>query len=153
MPSYSFKIKYDSLYQNLDYYKARALPHTFYFLGRRLAFAAVIAFCSSSIVLQVALADILSTLLLAFFICVAPMYDMANNGIQIINEMVVLVSVWLMFHFTEYVESPETRYNLAFYFLYFVAVDVVLNVILLIFSILNKIYRAVKRCIVKRKAR
>ena len=51
MPLYSFKIKYDSLYQNLDYYKAKALPHTFYFLGRRLAFAAVIAFCSSSIVL------------------------------------------------------------------------------------------------------
>ena len=48
------------------------------------------------------LADIFSTLLLVFFISTMPMYDRVNNGIQIINEMFVLVSVWLMFHYTDF---------------------------------------------------
>lgn len=153
MPSAQFKMKFDSLYQNLDYFKKRALPHTSWFLMRRLLFAAVIVFCQFSIVLQVFLADILSTLLLIFFITVKPMYDRTNNVIQIVNESVVLVSVWLMFHFTEFVTDPEDRYDLAFYFLYFVAVDVALNVALLVFTLLKKIFLSIKRCCLRRIAK
>lgn len=51
LPKSAFKAKYDSLYQNLDYYKIGALPNTFWFLSRRLAFSAVIVFCTKSIVL------------------------------------------------------------------------------------------------------
>lgn len=64
----SFKAKYDSLYQNLEYYKKSALSNTSFFLLRRLLFAALIVFCGTSLVLQVLLADILSTLLLIYFI-------------------------------------------------------------------------------------
>ena len=106
MPEADFKIKYDSLYANQDYHNKRALPMTTYFLLRRLAFAAIIAYLGFSIVLQVLLADILSTGLLIFYIVVRPMYDKVNNAIQIINEAVVLVCVWLMFLFTEYVGDP-----------------------------------------------
>ena len=70
------KAKYDSLYQNLEYYKKKALSNTSYFLLRRLLFAAVIVFCGFSLVLQVILADILSTLLLIYYITVKPMADM-----------------------------------------------------------------------------
>ena len=47
----SFKAKYDSLYQNLEYYKEAALSNTSFFLLRRLLFAALIVFCGSSLVL------------------------------------------------------------------------------------------------------
>ena len=47
----TFKAKYDSLYQNLEYYKKAALANTSFFLLRRLLFAAVIVFCGSSLVL------------------------------------------------------------------------------------------------------
>ena len=103
LPNDTFKVKYDSLYQNLDYYNLKTLPHTLWFLMRRLAFSALIVFATHSIVIQVLLADILSTLLLVFFSRVRPMINWLNNAIQIFNEVVVLVSVWLMFHFTEFV--------------------------------------------------
>ena len=118
-----------------------------------MAFSALIVFSTHSIVLQVFLADIFSTLLLAFYTRVRPMVNSLNNAIQIINEFVVLVSVWLMFHFTEFVTQPETRYDLAFYFLYFVAVDIALNVSILIFTIMRKIYMAVRRKYMQRKAK
>ncbi len=51
LPNPRFKAKYDSIYQNLDYYKKDALPHTAFFLLRRLCFAILIAFSKSSIVL------------------------------------------------------------------------------------------------------
>ena len=117
-----------------------------------MAFSALIVFSTHSIVLQILLADILSTLLLVFFARVRPMVNPLNNAIQIINELVVLVSVWLMFHFTEFVARPETRYDLAFYFLYFVAADIALNVSILIFTILRKICIVIKRKYVQRKA-
>ena len=39
-----FKVKYDSLYQNLNYEDEKALPHTLYFLVRRLLFTVVVVY-------------------------------------------------------------------------------------------------------------
>lgn len=61
------------------------------------------------------------------------------------------MSVWLMFHYTEFVGDPELRYDLAFYFLYIVSIDVALNVLLLLYIIVKKIYSAIRLAIIKRK--
>ena len=94
----SFKQEYESLYTTVDYFNPKAVKNTCLFLGRRFLIAFIIAFCGSSIVLQVLLADILSTLLLAFYLMVRPMIDSLNNKIQLFNEAAVLVCVWLQFH-------------------------------------------------------
>lgn len=99
------------------------------------------------------IADGLSTLLLVFFVRVGPMTDRVNNGIQVINEAFVLASVWLMFHYTEYVGEPETRYDLGYYFMYFIAVDIALNVLLLLFNILKKIFLAIRNAFFRSKAK
>lgn len=57
----AFKKKYDSLFQNVDLHKLKALSYTTYFLGRRLLFAFVIVCCQPYLVLQIALIDMLST--------------------------------------------------------------------------------------------
>ena len=75
----AFKSKFDSIYQNVDYYKEKALSHTSFFLTRRLLFACVVVFCGSSLVFQVFLLDILSTLMLVYFITVRPMMDWRVN--------------------------------------------------------------------------
>jgi len=137
----------------LDYYKDKALPYTSFFLARRFIFAFVIVFCGSSLVLQVFLADLLSTLLLVFFISVGPMNDKFNNFIQVVNELTVLTCVWLMFHYSEFVASPETRYDLGFYFMYLVAVDVILNMLFLLYIVVKRIYMACKSIFIKAKAR
>ena len=148
-----FKAKYDSIYQNIDYYKERALANTSFFLLRRLLFSAVIVFCGSSLVLQVLLADILSTSLISYFILVKPSDSTMGNLIQIINELTVLTCVWLMFHFSGFVAEPELRYDLAYYFLYFVGVDVAINVLYLGYFLIDKIYRAIRTCLSKRRAK
>lgn len=138
----AFKAKFDSLYQNVEYYKKAALAHPGLFLVRRILFAAAISFFSFSIVFQVLIADALSTTLLGYYFTVKPMRDRLNNCIQIFNEMVVLICVWLMFHFTLFVNDAETRYELAWYFLYFVAVDIAVNILIFLYIIVKKIYSA-----------
>ena len=103
LPNPQFRAKYDSLYQKIDHYDRRALKNTSLFAGRRLLFAFIIVFCKGSIVLQVFLADILSTILLCFYLSVFPMDGVMNNGVQIFNEVVVLICIWLLFHQTYYV--------------------------------------------------
>ena len=140
LPQPTLKAKYDSVYQNVDYFKNSALAYTSYFLVRRFAFAAIIVLCGASIVLQVFLADIMSTLLLVFFLSVCPMNDFVNNAVQIFNEAVVLICIWLMFHWTQYVSNAQERYDLAWYFLYFVGFNVSINVLLLVYILTKKIY-------------
>ena len=62
----------------------------------------------------------------------------------------MLICVWLMFHYSEYIPSAEKRYDLAFYFLYLVAIDVILNVLLLIYIVVKRIYVAIKDYFVRR---
>ena len=103
--------RYDSLYQNVDVFKGPiAFSFSFYFCLRRLAFAFVIGQVYRTIVFQIYLADLTSTLMLMYFICFLPMEDRINNAIQIINEVVVLACIQSMFLFTNYVESPEVRH-------------------------------------------
>ena len=80
------------------------------------------------------------------------MADAMNNTIQIINEFVVLVCIWLMFHSTLYVPGAQTRYDLAWYLLYIIALDIALNVIFLVVIVTKKIYAAIKGCFFKNKA-
>ena len=106
---------------------------------RRTLYAFIIVFCGSSIVLQVLAIDVLCTLLIAFYITVGPMIDKANNFIQIFNEVIVLVSLWMMFRFTYFVADAYTRYDLAWQFLYLLIFNVAINVLFLIVVIIKKI--------------
>ena len=56
-----------------------------------------------------------------------------------------------MFHYTEFVADADTRYKLGFYFMYLVAIDVVLNVIFLFYFLAKKIYLAIRAFLIKRK--
>ena len=137
----------------MEYYKKDALANTSLFLFRRFAFSALIVFCGSSLVLQVFLADLLSMGLLIYFITVKPMVDTWNNLIQIVNELVVLICIVSMFQFSNYVPRAEDRYDLAYNFLYVVAVDIVLNIVFLIFTIVKKIFLACRGFLTRRKAK
>ena len=151
LPDPKFKVKYDSIYQNVDYHKERALPSTTLFLGRRIIFAFVIIFCGVSIVLQVFLADILCTLLLAYYFTVMPLISGLANAVQIFNECVVITAIWFIFNFTNFVADPLERYQLGWYFLYFIAFNVIVNVAVLIYTIGKKIYIAARSYFLERK--
>ena len=58
-----------------------------------------------------------------------------------------------MFVFSNYVPSAETRYDLAFFFLYFIAANMILNVLYLIVTIVKKIYSACRSFITRRNTK
>jgi len=74
--------RFDSLYQNVEVHKGPiAFAFSLYFCLRRLAFAFVIAQVHRTIVYQIFLLDLVSTLMLAYFIAIQPMADRLNNAI------------------------------------------------------------------------
>ena len=105
LPKPDFKKRFDSLYQNVEYYKYHALANTSMFAARRLLLTFIIVFCADSIVLQILLADLLCTLLLAYYVTVVPMTSIFNNCIQVFNEAVVLILIWLLLQQTEYIND------------------------------------------------
>ena len=101
-----FDQRFGSLYTNIETGKLEALVFSFVFLVRRLAFAFVICQIFSTIVVQVMALDALSTAMLVYYLANRPMKDRTNNFIQIFNELVILVSIEMMFLFTDYVGDP-----------------------------------------------
>lgn len=117
----------------------KAINFTFLFLLRRILLVGVFMLCGFSIVLQVMIADIMSTLLLAFYLSVMPMKGVMNNFIEVVNEASVLASIMYMFVFTDYVPDPVVRYAFGYNFLYFVGGVIALNLLTFIFTIVNAI--------------
>jgi len=61
-----------------------------------------------------------------------------------------LACIQSMFLFTNYVESPEVRHAMGQNVLYLVAVNVFINLVILIMIIARKIYRAIRSWYAKR---
>ena len=142
--------RYDSLYQNVDYYKYHALANTSIFAARRLLFTFIIVFCQYSIVLQILLADLLCTLLLIYYTTVVPMTNTFNNCIQVFNEAAVLILIWLLLHQTEYIGDVQTRIDWGWRWLYFVSGIIALNIIFVIYVVSKKVYKAIKKRLLKK---
>ena len=80
-----------------------------------------------------------------------PLTNGITNAVQIFNECVVIICVWFIFNFTEFVADPFERYVLGWYFLYFIAFNVVVNVAILFFSLGKSIYIAIRSYFVNRR--
>ena len=145
------KERFDSLYQNVELLKGPiAFSFTLFFCARRLAFALVIGQVHWTIVYQIFVLDLVSTLMLCYFVAIMPMMDGINNAIQIFNEIVVLLCIEGMFLFTSYVPDVRTRYQMGQKVLLLVAMNIIINFIVLIAILLKKIYKAMRTWFVKR---
>ena len=72
--------------------------------------AAIIAFCQTSIVLQVFLLVQVALIMTAWAIKTRPMIDTSSNIVLITNEIVILLSSYLVFLFSDFVPSVEEKY-------------------------------------------
>ena len=93
---------------------------------------------------QILVSDCLLTLLLAYYLRVMPMVDNLSNLVQIVNECVILVCTWLILQFTLYVPEAELRHDQALYFLQVALINIILNVLVLLFIVLKRIFLAIK---------
>lgn len=134
--------KYGSLYQNVDPRRSVALRFTTYFCMRRLVFAGLICLATQSLVIQVMIADFAILAMLVFYTSNLPMKDSLNNFVQIFNETAIILLLQTLFVFTDFMEDPVTRHDYGYYFLYYVAVLMLMNIMVLCFSLARdtKIY-------------
>ena len=149
----SFVQRYGSLYQNIDRHNYEALVFTTIFLARRCAFAFVIVNVVSTVTFQVLCLDLLSTMVLSYYLLVFPMQDCLNNFIQIFNEIVILVCIWSLFLFTNYVPEPELRHQFGEYFIQFIIFNCGVNLVCLVVMILASIFSAIKTWFKRRTAK
>ena len=134
----------------MNTYDKRAIYFTFLFLLRRVLFVATVAFFKFSIVFQVLVTDILSTILLAFYLSVRPLNGILNNGIEILNETAVLSSIQLMFVFTDYTVDPVKRYAHGYHFMYYIASVICLNLLAYACSLIKNVIDSTKRHYMKK---
>ena len=71
------------------------------------------------------------------------MIDSINNFIHIFNEAVILVSVWSLFLFSNYVPDPEKRHKYGWNFLYVLAFNFTVNLVVLTWIIIDL---TIKKC-------
>lgn len=94
--------------------------------------------------MQVLCIDIISTGILIFYITQMPMENLITNLVQILNEVVVLVCTWYLFLFTPYVPDPQTRYFFGDMFLKIIALDVIVNIGILLYQIVDQIIKKIR---------
>ena len=120
---------------NYETDKQSVIHFTMIFLYRRLIFATTLAFCKVSIVLQVFIIIFSSLGLLIYVFTWKPMDAAHFNFLAVFNEAVLLICAYMLMVYTEYVPSPEMRYEFGKYFLYMLYFNFALNILLLIYEI------------------
>lgn len=110
----------------------------------------IICLLKSSIVLQILAADATLLGMMAFYIAGLPMSDIPNNFIQIFNEFGIWLCCCSLVVFTDFIPSPVDRYDIGWYLLYFVGVQISINILVLILSILLSVYKAIRTYLIKR---
>lgn len=93
---------------------------------------------------QILALDACSTTILSYFLSVLPMKNLMNNAIHIFNEVVILICAWYLLLFTPFVPSPIVRHTFASYFLYILAFNIGVNIIVLLSSICATIFRSLR---------
>jgi len=130
---------------NYETDKQSVYHFTMLFLYRRLLFAFTLAFCKVSIVLQVYIIIFSSLGLLCYVVHWQPMEADQYDFLAIFNEAVLLICAYMLLVYTEYVPSPEMRYEFGNYFLYMLFFNFGLNILLLFNEILRMVRRECKK--------
>lgn len=114
---------------NIDTKRFEALIFTPMFLVRRLTFALIVVMIKESLAVQVCLVQYCSLGLLVYLILITPMETNIHNKIQIFNESLLLILAGMLFLFTEYVESPITRYDIGWWLIYGILFNIIVNIL------------------------
>lgn len=73
------------------------------------------------------------------------MIDQVNNGVQLFNEWTILTCCIFLFNFTDYCPLPAVRFEMGWWFLYFIYFNLAVNVTLIIVLIIGKIKNDLRR--------
>ncbi len=83
--------------------------------------------------------------MLQHLVSVQPMRGRIFNWIQIFNEFVLLILAGSLFMFTDFVQEASYRYVFGYFFLGFIAFNVVVNVVLMVYCAIMDAIKAFKK--------
>ena len=93
-----------------------AWPLLFFF--RRIAFIIVVLRYRETLIMQLAVQNFLSLLIVIYLQWYKPLETKYLNDIETFNEVTALVLTYFLFCFTDFVPEPEMRNNLGSYYNY-----------------------------------
>lgn len=147
------KIKkyFGSLYSGIDITIRLNAQTTTIFLARRFLIGVSIAFFRYYYFLQLEILLLTSIFCLCFIIVVRPYQTELNNNIEMLNEIMVMITVYIMHGFSYFIQSFEVRYKVGWFYIGIVFTVFTLNLSVIIQRVMIKVINAIKLSIKKRQ--
>jgi len=143
----SWKSRIGEMYSNLNITESRnVLMYPLVFFLRRIAFVVVVFALEKYPTFQIFFLVFQVEAFIIMIYYAEPLADKRTNTFELFNEAYVLVLVYHLISFTDFVPSPDTRYTMGFSMIGFTCLQIALNVLLL----LKGIYRYLKRALQKK---
>jgi hypothetical protein len=144
------KAKFGSLYAGLE---LNAWKHNVHyislFLLRRAVLGLSIAFLRNYLFLQLELYMLTTLACLGFLVTVTPYETTLNNVLEIINELVVIMTIYIL-HTFSIVTKPGQRFLIGWIYLGLIALIVAVNLVIHFSGIVRSTIRLLKSKLVKR---
>ena len=117
-----FKEKYGSLILKLNPKKKLALLYNVIFMARRAVMALIIVFFANMAWAQTILVVLKTALVLYYVGFVWPFDRRSNNRLELANELCILLNMYFLIVYCDFVSSSEARYTMLLMIYYFQAI-------------------------------
>ena len=138
-----------AIYENINLSRKSAFLFTFFFLGRRLIFVVSIFYLGAWPIFQIFFLFFQSYAMLVYLMAVRPFHSKLMNALEVVNEVSVLIAIYHLLCFTEFVPDPNLHDSIGFSLLAVTGIAFVINVMALIYTGILEIKKVVKRLLYK----
>lgn len=115
------------------------------FFARRITMCLCIVFFDAFLVGQIGVQIIISTLLIILIGWHRPLESAFANNLELFNEIVTMMTLYLMFCFSDWVPDPEARSNCGFAFISVLGLYAAVHIFLLTANMCVKIYQSLRK--------
>lgn len=133
-----------ALYSGIDTSNAANSQYVTLFLIRRACIGASISFSRSHYFLQLELFMITSFACLCFLCLMKPYKSKLHNAIEICNEILVMLSVYMMHGFCLYIPSRDWKYRMGWIYVGILVAVLIINILLMLRHIATFVYEKIK---------
>ena len=137
--------KFNSLYLNINATIESNVLFTFVFCCRRMLFAILIVYLKQWPTFQIMVLLHLTTLTMSYIAYNKPFNLSLLNSLELINEVTILIAVYHLTLFTDYVGKHETKYLVGWSLCAITAINILTNLVFLIVTQTRAIYLEYKR--------
>ena len=146
--------KFGDFYLGLDTRYRDKLLQPFFFMLRRLFYAAILVSLVNRSYFQIMFMVFKTKMILIFYGYFRPSVLPFNNNLDTLNESMTLISTYSLFVFSAFVPEAKTRYLCGWYLIGLVGIMISLNLIIIIgLSFKTSLRRLKLKCIKRKKLR